>query len=198
MRIIFSQANRHCPPRGGHAAGEAALSKTDQMETSSALMVAQPLTAMTSQSPAKKGPSVPQASSSSKALAFFISARLLQGPAVLHPCAWLPPAPFRLHPVAACPMLPSGPGQGHLSVGTEGLPQLPAHSPWQLSGWDSAEAKKMSSWQSYRMTGLFFPPLGRGEGLEMLALWPRHISVSGSRAGTHGLHLHPPPKVASP
>lgn len=54
MRLI-SQANKHCPPQGGtHAAREAALSKANQMETSGAMMVAQPLTAMISQTPAKK------------------------------------------------------------------------------------------------------------------------------------------------
>lgn len=66
-------------------------------------------------------------------------------------------------------MLLGGPTQGHPGAGTEGLPQLPAHSPCQLSGWDSAAAKKMSPWQPCGTAGLFFPPLGRGEGLEMLA-----------------------------
>lgn len=93
-------------------------------------------------------------------------------------------------------MLLSVPGQGHLSAGAEGLSQLPAHSACQVSGWDRAAAKKMSSWQLCGMSGLFFPPLGRGEGLEMLALQPRRIPGRGSGAGMHGLRPHPFPEMA--
>lgn len=80
--------------------------------------------------------------------------------------------------------------------GQRGCPSSQHTAPASSAVKDSTTAKKMSPWQRYGRTGLFFPPWGRGEGLETLAAQPRHVLGSGSWAGTHGLSPRPPPKEA--
>lgn len=66
-------------------------------------------------------------------------------------------------------MLLGGPGQGHPGAGTYRVPQLPAHSPCQLSGWDSTTAKKNVTLATLWDDWPVFPPLSSREGWETLA-----------------------------
>ena len=168
------------------------------METSGALTVARSLAAATSQTPAKKA----------------LLPRRLQAPAKLwhfsslHGSSRVPlsPLPLRLAPTRSLPAASRGwwpraagwPWAGRPQCGDRGAAPAPSTQPLPVQRLGQrGSQRKMSPWQPCGTTGLFFPPLGRGEGLETPAARPRHSPGSGSGAGTRGLRPRPPPETAS-
>lgn len=90
MRLIFSQANKHCPPwEGGHPRCQwrQVLSKANQIETSGALMLALQLAAQTSQSSAKKALLLCRLQAPAKRWHFSLLCGSYSVPLSPHPCA---------------------------------------------------------------------------------------------------------------
>lgn len=188
MRLIFSQANKHCPPQeGGHPRCQWRQLFRKPTKWKPAVL---PWWLCSSQ------PRLPKPQP--KRLSYPAGSQLQQSFGIFHlcvapPASRCPPTPApgsHLHPAAGGPTLLGGPGQGHPGAGTEGLPQLPAPSTQPLP---ARRPPKMSPWQPCGTLAWFSLLRAERRGWKLRLLRPRRVPGSGSGAGMHGQSPCPPP-----